>query len=426
MAITKTILKYQQQQSERNQMILNLFDSFLTATEVAQKCSTTVDVVQRIWNRSFDKEVRTARRARVRKVQASKRTTRTDKDSVKTLKLFDSNLTAIEVAKQCGYRGSAGVLRLWQSHFGKEKCKQRASIIKKIVWANKGTFEKKVVQKIEKTDLSGKQIAKEVGCCFGTVRRIAKKNFENETLADRKRIRSEKNNKKALDLFYSSLSAGKAAKQVGLSRHIILSLWRDKYGEEATQQRSDKYRAQVTKKDIEQMRRQLQQEGYSFLFALGNYTDNLSPIELMCPQKHRWTTQWRYLKMGNRCGFCNAYKREKILGRILEEIFPNEHLEYQSNLGFLKAQKVDYGIRTLKLAIEHDGEQHFRPVRFGGMSLEEAIKNFESIQERDARKKRLCCENNYTLVRVRYDDELSVENINRMLQRYELNESPID
>lgn len=411
MAITQTTLKHQQQTAERNQQIIDLFDSSLTATEVAQQCDTTVDVVQRIWNKIFDKKARVARRAKARKAQSKVKSTRSGKDSVKALELFESDLTAIEVAKQCGYKSSAGMLRLWQSHFGKEKCKERANKVKKATWQKKGTFESEVLDQLDKADLSGREIAKETGCSFATVRRVIKKNFENDYLMNRKKIRLENSNEEALDLFYGDLSAGDVAEHIGLSRQATLSLWQRYYGKEATQQRSDEHRAQVTEKDVEQMKKKLKQEGYDFTFVRGSYVDSLSPVELMCSEKHRWVTQWRYLKMGNRCGFCNAYKREKILGEILKQIFSNERIEYQSNLGFLKPQRVDYGIRSLKLAFEHDGEQHFRPVRFGGMSLQKAIKGFEYIQKKDKRKSDLCHKNNYALVRIRYNDELSIENI---------------
>ena len=52
--------------------------------------------------------------------------------------------------------------------------------------------------------------------------------------------------------------------------------------------------------------------------------------------------------------------------------------------------------------IEVDGEQHFRPVKFGGMSLEQATENFILQKERDEAKKQFCLENNYKLIRIDY------------------------
>ena len=80
MATTKTTLKYQRQTAERNQQIVDVFSSSLAATEVAKQCDTTVDVVHKIWNKAFDKEVRAKRRAETRKAQSKKKKTQPGKD----------------------------------------------------------------------------------------------------------------------------------------------------------------------------------------------------------------------------------------------------------------------------------------------------------------------------------------------------------
>ena len=56
------------------------------------------------------------------------------------------------------------------------------------------------------------------------------------------------------------------------------------------------------------------------------------------------------------------------------------------------------------LFIELDGEQHFRPVCFGGISQEQAQINFEKQQRHDAIKNKFCRDNGFKLLRFRYDD----------------------
>ena len=52
--------------------------------------------------------------------------------------------------------------------------------------------------------------------------------------------------------------------------------------------------------------------------------------------------------------------------------------------------------------IEVDGEQHFRPVCFGGITKERAELNFKKSQERDRIKDEYCKENGIKLLRIPY------------------------
>ena len=55
-------------------------------------------------------------------------------------------------------------------------------------------------------------------------------------------------------------------------------------------------------------------------------------------------------------------------------------------------------------AYEYDGEQHFIPVKFGGISDKRARKNLKHVKELDRRKNKLCKENNLPLVRFSYKE----------------------
>ena len=64
--------------------------------------------------------------------------------------------------------------------------------------------------------------------------------------------------------------------------------------------------------------------------------------------------------------------------------------------------RFDYFIPDINLLIEVDGEQHFRPVCFGGITKERAELIFRKSQERDKIKDDYCKEHNIKLVRVPY------------------------
>ena len=80
-------------------------------------------------------------------------------------------------------------------------------------------------------------------------------------------------------------------------------------------------------------------------------------------------------------------------------------LECKQNLRF------DFYIPEFKCFIEFDGEQHFRPVKFGGMSDEKAQQSFERTVQHDNIKNEFCSRNGYDLLRIKYNDYLNIERI---------------
>ena len=56
-----------------------------------------------------------------------------------------------------------------------------------------------------------------------------------------------------------------------------------------------------------------------------------------------------------------------------------------------------------RLFIEYDGRQHYEPVAFGGISQEKAEQKFINTQHRDKIKNDFCRDNNYPLLRIKYD-----------------------
>jgi len=64
---------------------------------------------------------------------------------------------------------------------------------------------------------------------------------------------------------------------------------------------------------------------------------------------------------------------------------------------------ADFVLPDYQCVIEVDGEQHFQPVQFGGVSQEKAESNLQDQVYRDDIKHRVCVEMNYRLVRIRYD-----------------------
>ena len=65
-------------------------------------------------------------------------------------------------------------------------------------------------------------------------------------------------------------------------------------------------------------------------------------------------------------------------------------------------QRFDWVILDIQLIIECHGEGHFKPVRFGGISEEEALKNFLAGTKRDESKREAAIEAGFTYIIVPY------------------------
>ena len=109
----------------------------------------------------------------------------------------------------------------------------------------------------------------------------------------------------------------------------------------------------------------------------------------------------------------SRWKREDELYRLIVGLFPTMTIRREASPPWLGRQRLDIYIPELKLAIEHQGEQHYRPIgAFGG---EQA---FARLQERDQRKRTLCQEHGVTVVDVRFDAPLTVPVLRLRLRRW--------
>jgi hypothetical protein len=108
-----------------------------------------------------------------------------------------------------------------------------------------------------------------------------------------------------------------------------------------------------------------------------------------------------------------GWLNETQLFRLLGAIFPERKVIREARPAWLGNQRLDFFIPDLSLAVEYQGEQHFKAVeRFGGESA------LRKTRLRDARKRRICEENGVRLVYFTYADDLSVERVEKRLRNF--------
>ena len=109
----------------------------------------------------------------------------------------------------------------------------------------------------------------------------------------------------------------------------------------------------------------------------------------------------------------SRWVREDELYRLVVRLFSRATIRREASPPWLGLQRLDIYLPELKLAIEHQGEQHFRPVKaFGGESA------FLKVKERDERKRKLCKEHGVAVVEIRYDTSLTLPLLRSRLQRW--------
>ena len=135
---------------------------------------------------------------------------------------------------------------------------------------------------------------------------------------------------------------------------------------------------------------------------------------------HEWPSSIsnRSGKDENGCPKCSKSKGEKIIQEIFDRYniinipqYKFKDCRNKNPLPFDIAIFVDEEKIKLKLLIEYDGEQHFYPVNFGGISNKRAEENFRRTQKHDLIKNNYCLKNNITLLRIPYWEFDNIEEI---------------
>ena len=73
--------------------------------------------------------------------------------------------------------------------------------------------------------------------------------------------------------------------------------------------------------------------------------------------------------------------------------------------------RFDFKFINHEIVIEFDGIQHFKPQRFGGVSIEKSIQNFNDLIITDNLKNKFCIDNNIKLIRIPYLNFNKIETI---------------
>lgn len=115
------------------------------------------------------------------------------------------------------------------------------------------------------------------------------------------------------------------------------------------------------------------------------------------------------------CG-CLISKYNYIMKKIVNELGYECETEYQIDLSRVDCgfnyMRFDIYIKELNLAIEYDGEQHFKPIDFSGnKDIETTMEELKGIQYRDFIKNKYCYDHNIYIMRIPYTKQNEIYEI---------------
>ena len=147
---------------------------------------------------------------------------------------------------------------------------------------------------------------------------------------------------------------------------------------------------------------------YRYDYSNVEYVNYHTPVNIRC-YKHGIFEQTpaKHL-VGHGCPRCSSSHLERLTIELLEQF--NIKYEKEKTFDWLKNKsnlRLDFYLPDYNVAIECQGEQHFRPIKFYTTNEEKATQNFEFQKKRDTKKQQLCYEHNIMIVYINYNDDIN-------------------
>lgn len=138
--------------------------------------------------------------------------------------------------------------------------------------------------------------------------------------------------------------------------------------------------------------------GDKYDYSKVSYINNKSKVEIICHNKDAngnehgpFFQNVNHHIWGSGCPKCN----QSHLENDVEKELCDNGVEYEKQKMFkwLGKKKLDFYLPTLNIAIECQGEQHYKPIKFFGGEC-----NFKIQHERDELKRKQCTDNGITIL----------------------------
>lgn len=156
--------------------------------------------------------------------------------------------------------------------------------------------------------------------------------------------------------------------------------------------------------------------GDNYDYSKSEYISALTKLTIICKRHGEFKqTPNKHLTLEQGCPRCKKSKKMNEICLILEKnniYYENEKTIKGCVSKNNKLLYFDIFIESKNLAIEYDGEQHFRPVENWG-----GEKSLKEVKERDAIKNQFCKNNNIELIRISYSEKIE-ERMKEIISQY--------
>lgn len=171
--------------------------------------------------------------------------------------------------------------------------------------------------------------------------------------------------------------------------------------------------------DKKYLKQEVSKKGYKVISFEG-FNKSRDKLTLECNKGHVYKSSWDSFRDGfGLCPYCreSKYKGENKIREILELNNISYIEQYRfSDCRNKKPLSFDFYLDDLNICIEYDGEQHYKPIDFGGSYSDDSLnKRFATQKENDKIKTQYCNINSIKLIRIPYWE---FENIECILKEF--------
>ena len=154
------------------------------------------------------------------------------------------------------------------------------------------------------------------------------------------------------------------------------------------------------------------QESYKDIELISNYSSMGERANFHCGQCNADFYDYPSYILRRGCPVCGGSSVEQTIGEILTKY----KIRYMTQFSFddckdKRKLPFDFYLPDYNILIEYDGEQHYRPVNFGGIDDEKAQANLLTTQKHDQIKNEYCQQHKINLIRIPYWDKNNLESI---------------
>lgn len=157
--------------------------------------------------------------------------------------------------------------------------------------------------------------------------------------------------------------------------------------------------------------------GTKYDYSKVEYIDMKTPVEIICPiHGSFWVKPADHLHAnkgkGKGCPLCNESSGESKIRVWLEgnNIIYSKYKKYEGLID-KRSMNTDFYIESCNLAIEYQGQQHYIPVTYGVLSLEEANQALEDVKKHDKIKEEYFKNSDIDLLCIHYKDYKKIDEI---------------